>query len=466
MAAAATLGPTVERAVATHPHREAYVEGARRTTYAEWLERADAVAAGWQARGVRPGDVVAIALASSTDFAIAYLAAVRLGAVVTALNTRLGPREVDHIMATCSPALVVADVADMPAVGGALSVHDPDPADPAVIVWTSGSTGCPKGVWFDHCGQAALARMSGVLSAPGDRRVLPFPMAHAGYMVRVWDQAEHGITNVIPEGAWSAEAMLATLVDERITVGQGVPTQWAKLVELPALADADLSALRVCATGAAPVAPELAAAMVARLACPVIVRYACSELPILAGTAPGDPPEVLLRTVGRPAEGVEIELRDVRDGVGVITVRSAGAMRGYWGQPDSDPALRDGWITMGDLARWDADSNLVLCGRTTEMYIRGGYNVYPLEVQRVLEEHPGVAEAAVYGAEAPVIGQIGVACVVPVDADAPPSLDELRQFVAAQLADYKAPDELRVLSELPRNAMGKVDTLALRGRTS
>jgi acyl-CoA synthetase (AMP-forming)/AMP-acid ligase II len=489
MPTATNLSELVARVVDEHGDVEAYVEGDRRTTYAEWLRRSDAVAAMWREIGVTNGDVVAIALPSSTDFAVSYLAAVRLGAVVTGLNTRLGPRELHGVLERCAPVVVVCEESSaLPEVGVRFSPADLDgaaesgltlprphrtaPTDPLCIVWTSGSTGDPKGAWFDHRANQQLAGMSGVLSRPMDRRLMPFPFAHAGYMTRVWDQVEHVITSVLPVGPWSAVGMLQTLANERISVGQGVPTQWAKLVELPALEGVDLSTLRVCATGAAPVPPDLVRAMLDRLGCPVVVRYACTEAPILTGTSPGDAPEVLLHTVGQPADGVEIELvtaagEPVDAGsVGMIRVRSAGAMRGYWegGPTPADEALD--WIELGDLGRFESDGNLVLCGRTTDMYIRGGYNVYPLEVQRVIEEHPLVAAAAVIGVDADVIGQIGVAFVVVRDEDPGIDADDVRAWVRDRLADYKVPDQVRFVAELPVNSMMKIDTRRLRELTS
>jgi acyl-CoA synthetase (AMP-forming)/AMP-acid ligase II len=139
-------------------------------------------------------------------------------------------------------------------------------------------------------------------------------------------------------------------------------------------------------------------------------------------------------------------------------------MRGYWGDPEltSSVLSPDGWLTSSDLGRFDRDGNLVLVGRTGDMYIRGGYNVYPLEVENVLAEHPAVDRVAVVGMPAPVIGEIGVAFVVPSPgAGAPPSLDELRAFVGAHLADYKAPDRLHLVDDLPLTAMAKVDKHAL-----
>jgi acyl-CoA synthetase (AMP-forming)/AMP-acid ligase II len=139
-------------------------------------------------------------------------------------------------------------------------------------------------------------------------------------------------------------------------------------------------------------------------------------------------------------------------------------MRGYWNAPEltADTLGADGWLRSGDLGRLDPNGNLVLVGRVGDLYIRGGYNVYPLEVEHVLAEHPAIAEAAVLGVVAPVIGEIGVAFVVPSDGCEAPSLDELRAWCVARLADYKAPDRLVVLDALPRTPMAKVDKEALR----
>ena len=178
------------------------------------------------------------------------------------------------------------------------------------IVWTSGTTGLPKGAWFDHRALEASARLSDILSAYHDVRLMPVPFAHAGYMNKLWDQVEFVINCVLTATPWTAESMLEQMVAEHATMGWGVPTQWAKLVDLPQLADADLSALRLCSTGSAPVTPELAEKMRTRLGCPIVVRYACTESSSITGTRPDDPPEVLLHTVGRPQAGIELKLVD------------------------------------------------------------------------------------------------------------------------------------------------------------
>jgi acyl-CoA synthetase (AMP-forming)/AMP-acid ligase II len=150
--------------------------------------------------------------------------------------------------------------------------------------------------------------------------------------------------------------------------------------------------------------------------------------------------------------------------VGRVRVRGGCVMRGYWEAPEATAEVlaADGWLTSSDLGRLDPAGNLVLVGRADDLYIRGGYNVYPVEVEHVLAEHPAVVTAAVVGLPTPVIGEIGVAFVVPADRGAPPALAELRAWVADRLADYKAPDRLELLDELPLTAMAKVDKVALR----
>jgi acyl-CoA synthetase (AMP-forming)/AMP-acid ligase II len=184
-----------------------------------------------------------------------------------------------------------------------------------------------------------------------------------------------------------------------------------------------------------------------------------TECPTICGTEPTDAAEVQFRTVGRPASGMEVRIGSD----GGVEVSGPCVMRGYWRNPElTAEVLRDGWLRTGDIGVLGADGNLTLVGRGGDMYIRGGYNVHPGEVERALAGHAGVKQAAVVGRSAPVIGEIGVACVVPADAAAPPTLAELRTHVAGELADYKAPDELLIVDELPLTAMLKPDRIALR----
>ena len=463
-----TFGELMAAAAVQLEDHEAYVDvdSGRRLTFGEWHRDAGAAAARMAAHGIRPGDVVAVALPPSIDYAIACAAALRLGAVATGINTRLGPRETAAIVAGCTPRLVVDDASLLQ--GRQAPVHSPAtvaPEDPVVIIWTSGTTGLPKGAWFDHRNLAAAVRTAGAMTQPFDRRISGVPMAHAGYMAKLWEQCAMGVTLVLTPTPWTAASMLRVLVSEQVTVGAGVPTQWAKLLELPQVARTDLTRLRVCLAATAPAPPELVARMRTLLGCPVVVRYAMTESPSITGTSPDDPPEVQYRTVGKPQAETSIDLVDASGDVvpagevGRVRVEGPCVMRGYWRDASATREVLDaeGRLLSTDLGRLDLHDNLVLVGRASDMYIRGGYNVYPLEVENVLAEHPSVASAAVVGTERSVIGEIGVAFVVLQPGAPVPSAESLRAWVAEHLADYKAPDEVRVVEALPLTPMGKVD---------
>jgi acyl-CoA synthetase (AMP-forming)/AMP-acid ligase II len=208
----------------------------------------------------------------------------------------------------------------------------------------------------------------------------------------------------------------------------------------------------------------------------VVVRYTSTEACVSTGTSLDDPDDVICNTVGTPGAGVEMQLR-LDDGggrvvvatdsgeteVGTVCLRSRAMMRGYWQEPElsADAIDEDGWLLTGDLGFLDARGDLHLAGRSTEMYIRGGYNVYPIEVENHLGQHELVDRVAVTGTAAPVLGEIGVAFVVPADASNPPTLEQLRTWCNERLASYKAPDALVLLKELPLTAMSKIDKRAL-----
>ena len=246
------MPPTTTRdvlaaAVASHPARDAYVLGERRTTYAD-LDRCSAGAATTlRDAGVTRGDVVALLLPSGPDYAIWYLAALRLGAIASGINRRLGPHERASILHRTAPrAAIVAEDESLPAAvapGAVLApsafaaayraapTAEPELAasDPACIVWTSGTTGEPKGAVYDHARLAAISRNMGDLTHDADRRLVSLPFAHVGYMTRIWDELAHGTTLVLTGEPWSAAETLRLLREERITVGTGVPTQWQKI---------------------------------------------------------------------------------------------------------------------------------------------------------------------------------------------------------------------------------------------
>jgi acyl-CoA synthetase (AMP-forming)/AMP-acid ligase II len=502
----ATVVTVLREAAQVNGDIEAVVEPAddtgprRALTFAQWDRAADGVAGFLADRGIAKGDVVCLILPSCIEYAIAYAALQRLGAITSGINPRLGRSEMESVIERAHPVLVVHDpgavdltfevsapvvtrsdvasarVADPPTRWPSLDAHDP-----VAVVWTSGTTGKPKGALFDHANLAAVAGGTDVLSRAGDRRLSPLPFAHVAYMTRAWDEIAHGVTTVITPTPWRAEDAIRILGEESITVGQGVPTQWALMLASAAFEHADFSSLRVAGTGAARMAASQVAELRNRLGVPVVVRYTSTESSLGTGTTLTSTDEEVATTVGRPVPGVELQIVDdegepVAPGdVGRVLLRSGAAMLGYWGRGpgrgksveqlidhELTMAVRspDGWITTGDFGRTTEEGNLQLVGRAHERYIRGGYNVYPAEIEEVLLGHPDVARAAVIGMPDDVLGDIGVAVVVPVG-EAQPALEVLRNFTKESLADYKAPDAVVLVEELPLTPMMKVDPAAL-----
>ena len=501
----ATVVSVLREAARVNGDVEAHVEPAgqserRSLTFAQWDRAADGVAGYLDRLGVRKGDVVCLLLPSCLDYVVLYAALQRLGAITSGINPRMGAAEMASILERSCPVLVVVDTEgatgpETPGVARATREEmaaawggDPPPAwpdlsadDPVAVVWTSGTTSRPKGALFDHANLAAVARGTDVLSQPGDRRISPVPFAHVGFMTRVWDEIAHGVTTVITPTPWRADDAIRIMATERVTVGQGVPTQWALMLASDELARADLSSLRVVATGAARMSAAMVAEVRRRFRAPVVVRYTSTETSLGTGTTLSASDDEVATTVGRPVPTVELAIVDdagvpVAPGsIGRVKLRSPAVMRGYWGHGpgrgrsvaelvDADATAAvladDGWLTTGDFGLLTPEGNLQLAGRAHERYIRGGYNVYPAEVEEALASHPAVARAAVVGAPDDVLGEIGVAVVVAVPGEVP-ELASLRAHCAAQLSDYKAPDALVLVDELPLTPMMKVDPARL-----
>ena len=504
-----TAHEVLRAAAAIAADRDAFVDGGtgERITFGAWNEQADAVAQSLRDLGVGPGDIVALILPSGIDYAVLYQAAMRLGAVTSGVNPRLGPQERTYILEHTRPKVVVVDpglvdVSTLPDVAehvvsrsqlagwrvgprvaiSSLPVSGPD--DLVAIVWTSGTTGMPKGAMFDHGCLKAMAAAAGELTQAGDRKLSPLPFAHIGYMTRPWDEVSNLVTTIICGTPWKPAETLALIERERVTVCQGVPTQYDMLLRQPTFDSTDFSSIRIVGMGAARIPPEMVREATIRFGAPCMVRFASTESSVCTGTSLLDDAETIANTVGRPGRGVELQLRDdegrvVPDGdVGTVCIRSRAQMRGYWRDPErtAEAIGPDGWLVTGDLGRIDDRGVLSLVGRRTEMYIRSGYNVYPAEVENLLGDHPSLTRIALVGVPTSVVGEMGVAYVVPSgDAErltvgtvqAPGSgslLDDLRAVCRRELADYKAPERLVVVDELPLTSMLKIDKRALARR--
>jgi len=511
MLRADTLPALLREAAATAPDADAFRYGDERITYGDWHALAERLAGGFAARGVGRGDVIALLLPSTPLYLVAYLAAARLGAITTGINVRYRRTEIGHILRQSGAKLLLATTAwhdvdfraivdalhaELPeladaiwlapdavrastravveGIGGAPPSGGPASDDPVAIVFTSGTTGAPKGAWYTHRNVLALAAIEARRHPDGLPRFQKhlgagISFAHVGTMARIAIQIG-GMGSSILHDAYDTALALETIERERLAHLGAFPTQAVMLLDHPDRARRDLSSLRSVLLGGAPSTPALIRRVQETLGVTVVVRYSSTEVGIATSSLPDDPIDVLSTTVGKATPGVELRVVDAENRplaageVGTVVVRSPATMRGYWRNPEATAATIDaeGWIHTGDLGWLDDAGYLHLRGRESEMFIRGGYNVYPSEVEDVLGRHPKIARAAILGVPDERLGEIGWAFVQPRDPAAPPTLADLREFVGAELASFKRPDGLTVVAELPTTPMFKVDKRALR----
>jgi malonyl-CoA/methylmalonyl-CoA synthetase len=443
-------------------------------TAGEFDEATRTVAGRFERVGLTPGDRVVWSTTSSVDALVAHVGALRAGLVVVPANVDYSERELAHIVADVRPAGAIVERADHAdwlrrasagpgvVVGPGVDLPDGEPTaldlagpeDAALICYTSGTTGTPKGAVLRH--RNLLAATVSVTTAwrwgADDRLVHCLPVFHAhGLCVGVYGTLLSGGSAVLLPG-FDPGGVADAAHRHRASLFFGVPTMYHRLVA-SGRAGA-LSRLRLCVSGSAPLSPELHAEASAAIGSSVLERYGMTETlmnvsnPYAGERRPG--------TVGFPLPGVEVVLSAEHE----ILVRGPNVFDGYWERPSANaeafqPCGQGGppWFRTGDLGI-GSDGYLVIRGRSKELIITAGFNVYPREVEDVVAGHPGVAEVAVTGTPSDEWGEVVTAWIVPDGV--PPSAAELAEFIAPLLADYKRPRLLRVVGALPRNAMGKV----------
>ncbi len=443
---------------------------------AEIEERTRTVAARYAAAGLRAGDRLLVSATASVDLAVAHVAALRLGLVVVPVNTAFGAAEIGAVAAAADPALAVLDdPRRLPGVrstgvavglpgGPAPDLDVAGPDDTALLVFTSGTTGTPKGVPLSHGNLLATSAAIEVAWrwTPDDRLLLALPLFHVhGLGVGLHGTLLGGASAVILP-RFGVDTVLDAIAASGATLMFGVPTMWVRLAASPRVAE--LGALRLCVSGSAPLDPSTFAALEAGIGSPVIERYGMTETGMLVSN-PYDG-DRRAGSVGLALPGVEVRLEE-REGAGEpageILVRGPNVFTGYIGGVGADAFTADGWFRTGDLGRADPDGYLRIVGRAKELIITGGFNVYPRDVEEVLRDHPAVADVAVVGVPDPEWGERVVACVVASDTTANAEAMALLAWAAERLAPYKRPREIRFVDELPRNALGKVVRAALVG---
>jgi acyl-CoA synthetase (AMP-forming)/AMP-acid ligase II len=452
-------------------------------TNAEVASRVDTAVAALAARGVTHGGVVAVRLPNRTDLVVALFAAWRLGAAVTPINPALAPGEVEYQLADSGAtvllthdALVVPGVATLApedlatsSGGPEVALHDPDPDDLALLVYTSGTTGRPKGVQLTHANLDAMtAAMVEALSLDErDHSLLILPLFHVnGIVVSILSPLRAGGQATIA-GRFDPRTFFSTLESVRPTYFSGVPAIYTMLANLPAEVEPDTSSLRFVACGAAPMPASLIGQVEQRFGVVLVEGYGLSESTCASTSNPLDGVRKP-GTVGVALPGQRVAIMDADGSLlptgerGEVVVQGPTVMRGYLNRPEETArTLRDGWLHTGDVGTLDEDGYLRIVDRVKDMIIRGGENIYPQEIEQAIHLHPAVLEAAVVGRPHPVMGEEPVAFVV-LKEGASLDQDALVAFLTERIAKFKLPTEVSFIDEVPKNPVGKFDKPKLR----
>jgi long-chain acyl-CoA synthetase len=483
-------------AARTRPDHPALITAETTLTWADVDARVDA-AARRLVMLARPRERVAIVLGNSVDFAVTYFGVLRAGRVAVPLNPGYTADELDYVIGDSRAAVVVADEAaraklrsptppcvppDLAGATGELPEVSPD--ELAVLLYTSGTSGRPKGAMLTHAALAAnhqqLDAIEPPVVGPDDVVLLAMPLFHAyGLNTGLGTVAHHAATGVLID-RFDPAASLAVIAECAVTVTVGVPQMYAAWSNQPS-ASAAMSSVRTAVCGAAPLSPDDSSRFTAVTGKTVLIGYGLTETaPVLTTTAVSD--RAKTGSIGRPLPGVALRLRSadgeilwedgtpaassspvdeldlsVEDSAGTdpgeIVVRGANLFSGYW--PDGhDGPDADGWWGTGDVAYADGDGDLHLVDRIGELILVNGFNVYPAEIERVLDTHPSVVESAVVGVPDDNTGQRPHAYVVSA-LDPAPTPAELEVYCAGQLARFKLPT-IELVRELPHSATGKV----------
>jgi long-chain acyl-CoA synthetase len=484
------LASIISESAARTPEAVAVRLGPLELTYAELDDRSARLAALLRERGLQQGDRVGLMLPNVLEFPISYYGILRAGGVVVPMNVLLKRREIAFYLEDSGAELLLAwhgfagEAREGAADAGAelievepesfaelLGDREPDPEiaatdeeDTAVILYTSGTTGKPKGAELTHFNLSRNADIASRTTSnvkAGDVVLGALPLFHSfGQTVSMNASLRVGATlTLLPK--FDPGDALEIIDRERITHFYGVPTMYGALLHHPGREDFDVSALRICITGGASMPVEVLRGFEQAFGCEVLEGYGLSETsPVACTNHPGRPRKP--GSIGTPIEEVEMKLFDEGDNevprgeVGEIVVRGHNVMKGYWQRPEAtEEAMQSGWFHTGDMARIDEDGYFFIVDRKKDLIIRGGYNVYPREVEEVLYEHPKIREAAVVGVPHDRWGEeIGAAVVLHEGEELTP--EEVGEYVKERIAAYKYPRIVWFLDELPKGPTGKI----------
>ncbi|WP_369227897.1 class I adenylate-forming enzyme family protein [Streptomyces sp. R39] len=464
------------------PDGPAVSDGRQSLTNAQLLTRVRAAARHLQDLGIGPADVVALKLRNRVEFVVLLFAAWRLGATVTPVNPSLTDGEVARQLQDSGARLLVVEKSATATGVATLAVDDlyaeaveADPAPQldssalALLIYTSGTTGVPKGVMLDHSNIESMAGTGcrGLELGRADRCLLILPLFHVNAIVVSVLMPLLAGGSVAITDRFDPETFFDLVERERPTYFSAVPTIYSMLAALPADVRPDTSSLRYGCCGAAPASAELLARIESRYGFPLIEGYGLSEGTCFSTVNPVAGPR-RVGSVGRAVPGQDIRIVDERGtelapGVdGEVIVRGPNVMRGYLGRPEETAkTIVGGWLHTGDVGHLDQDGYLFLVGRSKDMIIRGGENIYPKEIEDVLVTAPSALDAAVIGVPDDKWGEVVVAYVQPrPGATVDPAA--LEALTARHLSGYKRPTSFFVVDALPKNAVGKIDKPSLR----
>jgi long-chain acyl-CoA synthetase len=511
------LAIVLETGASSRPQHTAVIADGRRLSYGQLNEAANRCASGLARLGVRPGDKVALMLPNVPEFAIAYFGVLKAGGCVVPLNTLFKAAEIAYELDDSDAATLIIDESLLPearhalgaveschhlivvtaprAVGGVhgkrvpsggrhsvptlgdqsfselLESGQPDcdtvqthADDTAVILYTAGAIGRPKGAELTHFGlfyNAALTADRLCRITPEDISLATLPLFHAFGQTCVMNAALYAGGTLAMMPRFEPDNALQTIERDRVTLLLGVPTMFWYLQHYPRAEKYDWSSLRLCCSGGAALPGDLMRAFQERYGLPIYEGYGLSETsPVASFNATDQPPRP--GSIGLPIYGVQMRVVDEDDrqlapgAVGEIIIRGHNVMKGYYKRPGpTAEAMRGGWFHTGDLAYVDDQGYFYIVDRKKDMIKRGGLNIYPREVEDVLNAHPAVAEAAVVGIPDEVMGEEIKAFIV-LNPEETVDAEELVEYARERMAAYKYPRYIEIRAELPKDAAGKV----------
>lgn len=501
----------LKTAVLHNSSRKAISDGSVTLTYQEIEDESQNLASGLSKLGIKQGDRVAVSLPNWYEFVVIDFALAKLGAILIPFNTRFRKDEVTYILNNSGAKAVFFPKdfdqidhlkqyqelrAEVPALEHLFSVRfdsietisyheilklgqadvffesDINPIENVhAIIYTSGTTGKPKGAMLTHKNlvHTAVATAEWMSCTPEDVFLLPTPIFHVMGLMMVLRTIASEAKMVLME-KFKAETAMQLVESEKVTILVGVPTMFILELNHPSFQKYDLSSLRTGEMGGAPAPIEIIRRIRKEMGCNILIGYGMTETsPTLSLTSFDDNDQVRSETVGKPLPGVEVKIVDeyrnplMPGEVGELACRSFGLMKGYYKMPDKTGEVvdEDNWYYTGDLATIDSDGYIRIVGRKKEMIIRGGYNIYPREVEEHFYTNPKVVDVAIVGLPDSVLGEISCCCLL-LKPDIQASEEEMLDFIKAKVADYKVPDKIVFVNEFPMTPSNKIKKIQLQ----